>query len=119
MVEQAVLDARASASRNGISARFEAMPAEDWSALDTDLLLLDPPRSGCHPRLLSMLRQRAPSSELFYISCNPHRLLEEIEDLGARYNLLSYQAFDFFPQTHHVELLLHFTARPDPNATSW
>lgn len=111
MIEQAVLDARASARRNGIEARFEAMPAEDWQALETDLLLLDPPRSGCHPRLLALLRQRAPSSELFYISCNPHRLLEELDDLSASYTLLSYQAFDFFPQTHHVELLLHFKAR--------
>jgi tRNA/tmRNA/rRNA uracil-C5-methylase (TrmA/RlmC/RlmD family) len=57
-----------------------------------------------------MLRQQAPSSELFYISCNPHRLLEELDDLSASYRLLSYQAFDFFPQTHHVELLLHFQA---------
>jgi 23S rRNA (uracil1939-C5)-methyltransferase len=110
LVEQAVLDARASAARNGIEARFEALSAEDWQALQTDLMLLDPPRSGCHPRLLSMLRQQAPSSELFYISCNPHRLLEELDDLSASYRLLSYQAFDFFPQTHHVELLLHFQA---------
>lgn len=110
VVEQAVLDARASARRNGIEARFEALAAENWEALDTDLLLLDPPRSGCHPRLLGLLRERAPSKELFYISCNPHRLMEELDDLSAGYRLLSYQAFDFFPQTHHVELLLHFQA---------
>jgi 23S rRNA (uracil1939-C5)-methyltransferase len=111
LVEQAVSDARASALRNGIEARFEAMPAEEWEALGADLLLLDPPRSGCHPKLLKVLRERAPANELFYISCNPHRLLEELEDLAASYELLAYQAFDFFPQTHHVELLLHFRAR--------
>ena len=111
LVEQAVLDARVSASRNGIEARFEAMPAENWSHLETDLLLLDPPRSGCHPKLLKLLRERPPSKELFYISCNPHRLMEELDDLDASYELLAYQAFDFFPQTHHVELLLHFRAR--------
>lgn len=111
LVEQAVLDARASARRNGIEARFEAMPAEEWSALETDLLLLDPPRSGCHPKLLKLLRERSPSQEMFYISCNPHRLMEELDDLDVSYELLAYQAFDFFPQTHHVELLLHFRAR--------
>ena len=111
VIEQAVADARVSAQRNGIEAHFEAMPAEQWEKLETDLLLLDPPRSGCHPKLLKMLREKAPSSELFYIACNPHRLLEELEDLLASYELLSYQAFDFFPQTHHVELLLHFRAR--------
>jgi 23S rRNA (uracil-5-)-methyltransferase RumA len=113
LVEQAVADARASALRNGIEANFEAMPAEDWEALGTDLLLLDPPRCGCHPRLLKLLQERAPSSELFYISCNPHRLFEELDALDATYQLLAYQAFDFFPQTHHVELLLHFQARPE------
>ena len=87
------------------------MPAEEWTQLDTDLLLLDPPRSGCHPKLLKLLREKPPSKELFYISCNPHRLMEELEDLTASYELLAYQAFDFFPQTHHVELLLHFRAR--------
>ena len=112
VVEQAVLDARASALRNGIEARFEALAAENWEALGADLLLLDPPRSGCHPKLLNFLQERAPSNELFYISCNPHRLMEELESLAASYDLLSYQAFDFFPQTHHVELLLHFQARP-------
>ena len=111
VVPQAVLDARSSAARNGIEAQFEAMPAEDWEQLETDLLLLDPPRSGCHPKLLKLLRERPPSQELFYISCNPHRLMEELEDLTASYELLAYQAFDFFPQTHHVELLLHFRAR--------
>ncbi len=111
LVAQAVSDAKVSADRNGIEARFEAMPAEDWSHLETDLLLLDPPRSGCHPKLLKLLREKAPSKELFYISCNPHRLLEEIEDLTTTYQLLAFQAFDFFPQTHHVELLLHFQAR--------
>jgi 23S rRNA (uracil1939-C5)-methyltransferase len=121
LVEQAVLDARASAARNGIEARFEAMPAEEWEALGADLLLLDPPRSGCHPKLLKVLRERAPAPELFYISCNPHRLLEELEDLSATYELQAFQAFDFFPQTHHVELLLHFRAKPraDETASEW
>ncbi len=109
-VEEAVVDARASALRNGIPARFEAVPAEDWGALEADLLLLDPPRSGCHPRLLKLLRERAPAPEMFYVSCNPHRLQEELDDLSASFRLLSYQAFDFFPQTHHAEMLLHFQA---------
>lgn len=118
LVEQAVLDARINAQRNGREARFEALPAEEWASLDTDLLVLDPPRSGCHPKLLRLLQERAPSDELFYISCNPHRLLEELDDLLASYELLAFQAFDFFPQTHHVELLLHFRARSSPSLAS-
>lgn len=111
LVAEAVADAQVSARRNGIEARFEAMPAEEWGQLETDLLLLDPPRSGCHPKLLKVLREQPVCQELFYISCNPHRLMEELEDLTRSYELLDYQAFDFFPQTHHVELLLHFQAK--------
>lgn len=112
VVEQAVIDARNSALRNNIPAHFESMAAEEWQHVaGIDLLLLDPPRSGCHPKLLRELRERAPADELFYISCNPHRLMEELPELLTSYELLAYQAFDFFPQTHHVELLLHFRTR--------
>lgn len=111
LVEEAVADARRCALHHGIRARFEAMPCESWTTIETDLLLLDPPRAGCHPKLLSVLAQRAPSKELFYVSCNPYRLLEELPDFLRSYRLLGYQAFDFFPQTHHVEFLLHFEAR--------
>lgn len=108
LVEQAVLDAKANAQRNSIPAQFEQRSAEDWQQLDTDLLILDPPRSGCHPKLLKLLQKEAPAEELFYVSCNPHRLAEEMEFLSAHYRLVRAQAFDFFPQTHHSELLLQF-----------
>jgi len=108
LVEQAVLDARENARQNGVEAVFEHRTAESVLEFETDLLILDPPRSGCHPKLLEVLREKAPADELFYVSCNPHRLAEELDDLTARYRLLRVQAFDFFPQTHHAELLLHF-----------
>ena len=110
-VEQAVVDARANARRNRIEATFEHRTAESVLNFDTDLLILDPPRSGCHPSLLKKLREKRPAEELFYVSCNPHRLKEELEDLRVGYRLLRAQAFDFFPQTHHVEMLLQFVRR--------
>lgn len=111
LVEQAVVDARCNAQRNGIPAQFEQRSAETWDQFETDLLILDPPRAGCHPRLISLLREKAPAQELFYVSCNPHQLAEELPFLLERYRLLQAQAFDFFPQTHHLELLLHFQRR--------
>lgn len=108
LVEQAVVDARKNAERNGIPAHFEVRSAEDWDNFETDLLIIDPPRAGCHPKLVRLLSERAPANELFYVSCNPHRLSEELEQLSTRYRLVRAQAFDFFPQTHHCELLLHF-----------
>jgi len=111
LVEQAVEDARKNAERNGIPARFEQRSAEDWSDFETDLLILDPPRSGCHPKLIRLLQEKAPAEELFYVSCNPYRLAEELPDLAQRYRLVRAQAFDFFPQTHHAEILLQFVRR--------
>ena len=111
LVEQAVRDAKENASRNGIEAEFEVRTAEDWDKFETDLLILDPPRSGCHPRLVERLAKEAPAAELLYVSCNPHRLTEELPQLSARYRLVRAQAFDFFPQTHHCELLLQFVRR--------
>lgn len=111
VVEQAVTDARANALRNGIEAVFEHRTAESVLRFDTDLLILDPPRSGCHPSLLKILEQAPPAEELFYVSCNPHRLAEELDQLQSRYQLLRARAFDFFPQTHHAEMLLHFKLR--------
>lgn len=111
LVEQAVVDARANAARNQIPARFEQRSAEDWTDFKTDLLILDPPRSGCHPKLVKLLVDKAPAEELFYVSCNPHRLAEELPQLAERYRLVRAQAFDFFPQTHHVEMLLQFQKR--------
>lgn len=108
VVEAAVVDARLNAERNGIKARFEARSAEDWQAFETDMLIVDPPRSGCHPRLIRVLQEQAPAEELFYISCNPHRLMEELPEILRRYRLVRAQAFDFFPQTHHLEFLLQF-----------
>ncbi|MCA9779476.1 MAG: 23S rRNA (uracil(1939)-C(5))-methyltransferase RlmD, partial [Candidatus Eremiobacteraeota bacterium] len=111
LVEQAVIDARENARRNEIEARFEHRTAESVLKFETDLLILDPPRSGCHPSLLAMLEKNAPAEEMFYVSCNPHRLAEELDQLQIRYRLVRAQAFDFFPQTHHAELLLHFKRR--------
>lgn len=108
LVEQAVTDARRNALLNGIPAKFECLPAEECYTLEGDLMILDPPRSGCHPKLLEALREKAPARELFYVSCNPHRLQEELEFLTSRYTLRRARAFDFFPQTHHSEMLLQF-----------
>lgn len=103
-VPEAIEDARRNAGFAGIPAQFAVGAAEDWPDLACDLLILDPPRSGCHPRLIRRLPQEGPE-RILYISCNPARLAEELEALQPTYRLARVRLFDFFPQTPHVEAL--------------
>jgi 23S rRNA (uracil1939-C5)-methyltransferase len=103
-----VLQAQGNASINGIvNAAFEA---GDCGELMTDLVerpdivLLDPPRTGCDRLVLENLIGRPPK-QLVYISCKPSTLARDLKILldSGRFELQSVQPVDFFPQTAHVE----------------
>ncbi len=68
-----------------------------------DLIIVDPPRTGARPLLRGLLALGAPS--LAMVSCNPVTLARDLEGLAAAYTLEQVTAFDFFPHTHHVEVL--------------
>ncbi|NJP05109.1 MAG: 23S rRNA (uracil(1939)-C(5))-methyltransferase RlmD [Chloroflexaceae bacterium] len=71
--------------------------------------VLDPPRRGCHPRVLQSLQQLG-ITRLAYISCHPGILARDLRVLlDAGFALTSIQPIDLFPQTPHVECvaLLH------------
>ena len=72
--------------------------------LDTpDVVVLDPPRSGCEPRALESLIQMAPS-RVAYVSCDAETLGRDLKILCAGgYRLDEVAPLDMFPQTHHVE----------------
>lgn len=103
-VPEAIENARGNARKNARQGEFHVSQAEDWGDLACDLLVLDPPRSGCHPKLIKRLAAEGPE-RILYVSCNPARLSEEMSVLGARYRLDRVQCFDFFPQTPHIEAL--------------
>lgn len=68
-------------------------------------LLLDPPRKGLDPRVLSVITA-CPSPRLVYLSCDPATLARDLRQLcGAGYQLRMVQPIDFFPNTTHVETL--------------
>jgi 23S rRNA (uracil1939-C5)-methyltransferase len=70
-------------------------------------VIVDPPRSGLHPKALKGLVEWAPA-RLLYVSCNPARLQEEMGALTEVYRLESLRAFDLFPHTPHVEVVAAF-----------
>lgn len=83
----------------------------DWmssvSMNDVDFILLDPPRAGAESDVIKgILRVKAP--RICYISCDPATLARDLKKLVAGgYVVHSLAAFDLFPQTHHVETVVH------------
>ena len=72
-----------------------------------DFLLLDPPRTGAEPAVIEGILSLKPK-HVSYVSCDPATLARDLKTLlAAGYSLDSIAAFDMFPQTHHVETIVH------------
>ena len=70
-----------------------------------DILVLDPPRTGCDSALLSALVDLRPG-RIVYVSCNPATQARDIRCLADRGFRLKYlQPFDMFSQTAHIEVV--------------
>lgn len=105
---EAIELAKINAAANGVADRcaFASGPAEDlsWKEINADTIILDPPRAGLHPRVLKTVLEKAPQT-IIYVSCNYHRLVEELKEFKTAYRVESIQALDLFPQTPHVEVV--------------
>jgi len=72
-----------------------------------DFILLDPPRAGAESVVIKSILDLGPK-HIAYVSCDPATLARDLKKLFAgRYTLDSISAFDMFPQTHHVETVVH------------
>ena len=109
----AVADATRNAALNGITnCQFLAEDSltflrrfSNYSFLaDRWAVLLDPPRSGMHPRMPSQIMRVAPPV-IIYVSCNPKKLVEDLAILSSAYRVEDATPFDFFPHTPHAEVL--------------
>jgi 23S rRNA (uracil1939-C5)-methyltransferase len=79
-------------------------------ALQIDFLLLDPPRAGAESRVISGILKLKPK-RICYVSCDPATLARDLSKIIAGgYSLDSILAFDMFPQTHHVETVVHLSS---------
>ncbi|KOR87769.1 23S rRNA (uracil(1939)-C(5))-methyltransferase RlmD [Paenibacillus solani] len=110
IVKEAIEDARANAELNGMThVEFEVGASEDviprWKeqGIEADVIVVDPPRKGCDPRLLETILEMKPE-RVVYVSCNPSTLardLRVLEDGG--YRTVEVTPVDMFPHTVHVE----------------
>ncbi len=67
-------------------------------------VIIDPPRTGCPPDLLELLRQ-SRVGQVIYVSCHPATLARDLNILCANnvFELKNMVPLDMFPQTQHVE----------------
>ncbi|HON77012.1 MAG TPA: 23S rRNA (uracil(1939)-C(5))-methyltransferase RlmD [Spirochaetota bacterium] len=107
LVEEAVDNARINMELNGITnVEFHCFDARDYLKNCTeqyDAVILDPPRAGTHPKVMQHLKNLGPET-IIYISCNPSSFKNDLQELD-NYAMTSFEAFDMFPQTPHIETL--------------
>ena len=67
-------------------------------------VILDPPRKGCQPQTIELLRQVRPA-QVIYISCHPATMARDLNAFIAAgvFELKKVAPLDMFPQTQHVE----------------
>jgi 23S rRNA (uracil1939-C5)-methyltransferase len=72
-----------------------------------DLIIVDPPRSGLGERVAQLLsRRQAP--RVVYVSCDPATLARDLVILlAAGYRVERIHIVDLFPQTYHIESVVH------------
>jgi 23S rRNA (uracil1939-C5)-methyltransferase len=72
---------------------------------NTDLLILDPPRTGLHKKLINLILETKPKN-IFYLSCNPITQARDFSFLKQVYRIKKFYGFDFYPNTPHLESLI-------------
>ena len=74
------------------------------------LIILDPPRSGMHPKAAKAVAESGVA-KILYISCNPVTLANDLKALARFYTITSAETFDFFPHTDHIETLVQLNLK--------
>lgn len=82
---------------------------------ETTSVLLDPPRKGCRPEMLEVLRRVKPR-QIIYVSCQPSTMARDLNVLcaGNVFKMAQVIPLDMFPQTAHVECVADLRVKPAP-----
>lgn len=77
-----------------------------------DLIVLDPPRDGVHPKALEKIIDFGVD-KMVYIACKPTSLARDLEMLQGRgYQVEKIACVDLFPGTYHVETVCLLSRKP-------
>ena len=109
IIEEAVEAAKENAAHNGLS-NCKFIAGDVFKVLDEieekpDMIVLDPPRDGIHPKALPKILDYGVD-KIVYISCKVTSLARDLEMIQARgYEVVKSVAVDQFCQTVHVETI--------------
>ncbi|MGI6205745.1 MAG: 23S rRNA (uracil(1939)-C(5))-methyltransferase RlmD [Anaerovoracaceae bacterium] len=114
-VEEAVLNANRNAVINGIvniqflngKAEEKILELEERN-IKPDVVIMDPPRSGCRPELIESVLKSAPS-RIVYVSCEPSTMARDLKLLaseGLPYKVERVKLVDQFCQTVRSEVVV-------------
>lgn len=109
IVEEAVEAAKENAARNGIS-NCKFIAGDVFQVLDEltekpDVIVLDPPRDGVHPKALPKILNYGVE-RIVYISCKMTSLARDLEMMQlAGYRVERLTAVDQFCETVHCEVI--------------
>ncbi|MEB6548368.1 23S rRNA (uracil(1939)-C(5))-methyltransferase RlmD [Heyndrickxia sporothermodurans] len=109
IIPEGIEDAKKNAKKHGFeNATYftgkaeELMPKWVKEGWRPDVVVVDPPRTGCDPKFLETILKVKPK-KFIYVSCNPSTLAKDLQVLSKKYQVEYLQPVDMFPQTAHVE----------------
>lgn len=113
VIADSIDNANKNAEKNGLSnAHYVVGKAEKWlpkwvkEGWKPDVIVVDPPRTGCDAALLKTIIEVKPK-RLVYVSCNPSTLAKDINELlKAGFKVKYVQPVDMFPHTSQVECVV-------------
>lgn len=110
IIEEAVVAANENAKFNGLN-NCTFIAGDVAETIKTvkdkpDIIILDPPRSGVHPKALDYV-VKFNSPQIIYVSCNPKSLVVDLKVLEENgYKVQKTLLMDMFPNTPHVETVV-------------
>jgi 23S rRNA (uracil-5-)-methyltransferase RumA len=115
VIPESITDAKKNAKNHGFNhAKYYVGKAEQWmpkwvnEGWKPDIVVVDPPRTGCDQKLLETIAKVRPK-KVVYVSCNPSTLAKDAAYLSNKgYGIKSIQPVDMFPHTAHVECVVEF-----------
>ncbi|WP_018356125.1 tRNA (uridine(54)-C5)-methyltransferase TrmA [Rodentibacter pneumotropicus] len=79
---------------------FNRLKGIDLTTYECNTIFVDPPRAGLDPDTVKLVQGY---DRILYISCNPHTLCDNLQELSKTHCIEKAALFDQFPYTEHME----------------